>query len=135
MIFRNNSVGFAQPTWTDRNTAIDCLLGTNATTEWANVTFENIEIYHVISPNAINVQVQGEGATLKNIVFKNITVSNAEDGVYAFRMHFSAKGGGIYSILLDNVSFRSRKLTFDDTANPAIFCNQAPTFFNNLTVK
>ena len=135
MIFRNNSVGFAQPTWTNRNTAIDCLLGTNATTEWANVTFENIEIYHVISPNAINVQVQGEGAILKNIVFKNITVNSANENVYAFRMHFSANGGGIYDITLENVSFCKKILTSDDTANQALFCNQAPDFFKNITVK
>ncbi len=135
MIFRNNSVGFAQPTWTDRNTAIDCLLGTNASTEWSAITFENIEIYHVISPNAINIQVQGKGAVLKDIVFKNITVGSAEDGVYAFRMHFSAEGGGIYNILLDNVRFCGKRLTSDDVGNEALFCNQAPNFFTNLTVK
>ena len=135
MIFRNNSVGFAQPTWTDRNTAIDCLLGTNSSTEWSNITFENIEIYRVISPNAINVQIQGKGAVLKDILFKNIAVSHADSGVYAFRMHFSATGGGIYNITLDKVSFCGKLLSSSDVGNTAIFCNQAPDFFANLTVK
>lgn len=135
MIFRNNSIGFAQPTWTDRNTAIDCLLGTNAATEWSDITFENIEIYHVISPNAINLQVQGAGAVLRNIVFKNITVASAENGVYAVRMHFSADGGGIYDILLDNISFCGVHLNTDHIDDETLFCNQAPDFFTNLKIK
>jgi hypothetical protein len=135
MKFRNNSVGFAQPTWTDRNTALDCLLGTNPDTVWENVTFENIEIYHVKSPNAINVQIQGKGAKLDNIVFKNITVKTARKGVYAFRMHFSADGGSIGSITLDNVEFCGQKLTADDTENKDLFCNQAKKYFKNLIVK
>lgn len=135
MFFRNNSVGFAQPTWTSRNTAIDCLLGTNADVCWSDVIFENIEIYHVISPNAINMQVQGEGGQLENIKFKNITVSSAEDGVYAFRMHFSAKGGSISKVTLDNVVFCGKKLTKSDLSNPALFCNEAKKFFKNITVK
>lgn len=135
MTFRNNSVGFAQPTWTDRNTALDCLLGTNPDTTWENVTFENIEIYHVKSPNAINVQVQGKGAKLDNIVFKNITVTTARKGVYAFRMHFSADGGSIGSITLDNVIFCGEKLTADDLSNKELFCNQAKKYFKNIIVK
>jgi hypothetical protein len=50
-------------------------------------------------------------------------------------MHFSANGGGIYGILLENVSFCGKKLTSEDTANSALFCNQASNFFNNLTIK
>ena len=135
MTFRNNSVGFAQPTWTTRNTALDCLLGTNAGTIWENVTFENIEIYHVKSPNAINVQINGKGAKLDNIVFKNITVKTARKGVYAFRMHFSADGGSIGSITLDNVIFCGQRLTAADTSNEELFCNQAKKYFKNLIVK
>lgn len=134
MIFRNNSVGFAQPTWTDRNTAIDCLLGTNADTVWSDITFENIEIYHVISPNAINIQIHGEGGTLRNVAFKNITVGSADDGTYAFRMHFSAKGGGIFGIVLDNVNFCGNRLTADDMSEK-LFCNEASDYFDEITIK
>lgn len=135
MTFRNNSVGFAQPTWTDRNTAIDCLLGTNPDSVWSDIVFENIEIYHVISPNAINMQIQGEGGNLENITFKNIKVSNAKNWVYAFRMHFSAKGGSISGVVLDNVEFCGSKLTAEDVSDPGLFCNQANRFFGNITVK
>lgn len=135
MTFRNNSVGFAQPTWTDRNTAIDCLLGTNPDSVWSDIVFENIEIYHVISPNAINMQIQGEGGNLKNITFKNITVSTAKKWVYAFRMHYSAKGGSITGVVLDNVVFCGDKLSEEDMSNEMIFCNQANAFFGNITVK
>ncbi len=134
MVFRNNSVGFAQPTWTDRNTAIDCLLGTNADTVWSDITFENIEIYHVISPNAINIQIHGEGGTLRNVAFKNITVGSADDGTYAFRMHFSAKGGGIFGIVLDNVNFCGNRLTADDMSEK-LFCNEASDYFDEITIK
>ncbi|MBE6597636.1 MAG: hypothetical protein E7641_08220 [Ruminococcaceae bacterium] len=135
MIFRNNSIGFAQPTWTARNTALDCLLGTNSDTVWSNIIFENIEIYRVISPNAINVQIQGDGARLENVTFRNITVTHADDGVYAFRMHFSATGGGISGILLDNVSFRKKKLTSDDISDRSLFCNEASEYFGELSVR
>ncbi|MBE6592568.1 MAG: hypothetical protein E7642_01075 [Ruminococcaceae bacterium] len=135
MVFRNNSVGFAQPTWTARNTAIDCLLGTNANVSWSNITFEDIEIYRVISPNAINVQIHGNGAKLENVTFKNITVSHADEGVYAFRMHFSAKGGKISGIVLDNVTFCQKKLTADDVSNEKLFCNEAKDYFGKIVVK
>ncbi len=135
MTFRNNSIGFAQPIWTDRNTALDCLGGTNANASWSNILFENIEIYCVISPNAINVQVQNNGIKFENITFKNITVSHANSGVYAFRMNFNAKGGRIADIVLDNVTFCGKRLTADDLSKSALFCNQAKKFFGGLTVK
>jgi hypothetical protein len=42
MIFRNNSVGFAIPTWTIRNAALDIRVGANPNTRWGDITFENI---------------------------------------------------------------------------------------------
>ena len=134
MVFRNNSVGFALPKWTSRNTALDCLLGTDAETKWSNVTFENIEIYHVESPNAINLQIQGEGAILENITFKDITVKSARNGVYAVRMHFSANGGRISDIKLQNVSFCGTKLTKTMKSNKSLFKNEAETFFDELSI-
>ncbi len=135
MVFRNNSVGFAQPTWTDRNTALDCLLGTNANSKWSDITFENIEIYCVLSPNAINLQVQGEGAILENITFKNITVASAGGGVHAVRMHFSANGGDIKNIKLQNVTFCGKLLTAEHKNNVTLFKNEAGDKFDNITVQ
>lgn len=34
MTFRNNSLGFAQPTWTTLNNALDCRLGTDVESRW-----------------------------------------------------------------------------------------------------
>ena len=134
MIFRNNSVGFALPTWTSRNTALDCLLGTDADTKWSDVTFENIEIYHVKSPNAINLQIQGNGATLENITFKNITVKTSGNGVYALRMHFSAEGGKISDIKLQNVNFCGTRLTQAQKKNTVLFKNEAGKYFDELEI-
>lgn len=135
MIFRNNSIGFAQPTWTERNTAIDCLLGTNPETSWSDITFENIEIYHVISPNVINIQVDGEGAKLENITFRNIYVFSAEKNVHAFRMKFSAKRGFIKNITLQNISFCNNVLTQKDISNSLLFCNEASKYFEEISIE
>ena len=135
MTFRNNSVGFAQPTWVIRNTAIDCLLGTDVNTSWANILFENIEIYHVISPNAINIHVEGTGAKLENVTFRNITVDSAREGVYAFRMHYSARGGHISNIHLENITFCGKTLSADDVDDEILFCNEANEFYDQLKVE
>ncbi len=135
MTFRNNSIGFAQPVWVVRNTAIDCLLGTDINTSWSNILFENIEIYHVISPNAINVHVEGTGAKLENVTFRNITVESAREGVYAFRMHYSARGGCISNIALENVTFCGQTLSEDDINDEILFCNEANEFYDELTVE
>lgn len=135
MIFRSNSVGFAQPTWTDRNTALDCLLGTNAGTRWGDVLFENIEIYCVLSPNVINNQITGSGAVLDNITFRNISVKNVKKGVYAYRMHFAADGGSISDITIENMDFCGRILTSDDKTNGKIIKNEGGEFFGALTIQ
>lgn len=113
MVFRNNSVGFAQPTWSDGNNALDCRLGTDAETRWGDVVFSNIEIYHVISPNVIITQMSGAGAILDNILFENITVKSTELGVYAYTM--SVDGWGtITNIQLKNYNFCGKVLTSGD---------------------
>jgi len=134
MIFRNNSVGFALPTWTSRNTAIDCLIGTKADSVWSDITFENIEIYHVKSPNVINIQITGEGAVLDNVMFKNITVKTAQNGVCAFRMHFSAQGGGISDIKIQNFNFCGTKLHETQKNNKTLFKNEAENYFDELEI-
>ena len=50
-------------------------------------------------------------------------------------MHFSADGGSIGSITLDNVIFCGEKLTADDLSNKELFCNQAKKYFKNIIVK
>ena len=135
MTFRNNNVGFAQPTWSSGNNALDCRLGTNATKTWENITFENIEVYRCISPNVMICQVSGRGGNLKNVLFKNIKVHSTETGVFAFTMNFSAAGGSIENIALQNIDFCGRILTAADKEDSSLFRNLAGKYFDELTVK
>lgn len=113
MVFRNNAVGFAQPTWNIGNNALDCRLGTDVESRWGDVVFKNIEIYHCISPNVIINQVTGAGAILDNILFENISVHSTELGVYAFTMNLGSHGS-ITDIKIKNYDFCGRKITESD---------------------
>lgn len=119
MTFRNNSLGFAQPTWNSGNNALDCRLGTDVESRWGDVVFRDIEIYHVISPNVIITQMSGLGAILDNILFENITVKSTEFGVYAYAMTLSGNGT-ISNIKIKNYNFCGRLITAEDIDNPAV---------------
>lgn len=119
MTFRNNSVGFAQPTWNLLNNALDCRLGTNAAARWGDVVFRNIEIYRCISPNVIVTQMSGIGAILDNILFENVTVRSAELGVYAYTMSIEGRGT-ITDVKLKNIDFCGKVLTSDDKNNASL---------------
>lgn len=119
MTFRNNSLGFAQPTWSSGNNALDCRLGTDAESRWGDVVFRDIEIYHVISPNVIITQMSGVGAILDNILFENITVKSTELGVFAYTMTLSG-GGSISNIQIKNYNFCGRLITAEDIEDPAV---------------
>lgn len=119
MTFRNNSLGFAQPTWSSGNNALDCRLGTDVESRWGDVVFRDIEIYHVISPNVIITQMSGLGAILDNILFENITVKSTEFGVYAYAMTLSGNGT-ISNIKIKNYNFCGRLITAEDIDNPAV---------------
>lgn len=119
MTFRNNSVGFAQPTWSSGNNALDCRLGTKLESRWGDVVFSNIEIYHVISPNVIITQMSGVGAVLDNILFENITVKSTEIGTFAYTMSISGNGT-ISNIQLKNYNFCGKLITSADMDDPAL---------------
>ena len=135
MVFRNNNVGFAQPTWAGRCNVLDCRLGTNENVTWSGIRFENIEIYYVISPNVMMTQLSGKGANLADVLFKNITVKSTELGVYAYQMYFGSAGGSIENVTLQNINFCGKVLTSDDIDNPMYFKFEANDFKNELTVK
>lgn len=117
MVFRNNAVGFAQPTWSSGNNALDVRLGTKATVRWGDVTFKNIEIYHVISPNVMITQVSGVGGLIDNILFENITVHSVEDSsVYAYTMS-SGVQDMITNIKIKNYNFCGKNITSADKDN------------------
>ncbi len=135
MVFRNNSIGFAQSAWTERNAAIDCHLGSNAKATWSDITFENIEIYHVISPNVVGVRIVDAGGNLKNITFKNITVNSVASGVYALRVHDDAKDGSISGIRFVDYRYCGKILTNADKTDKTLFSNKAPDYFDEVTLE
>jgi hypothetical protein len=110
------------------------LLGTEPETSWSDILFENIEIYHVISPNAIDVHLEGRGAKLENVTFRNITVHSAKEGVYAFRMHYSAANGVISNIALENVEFCGKTLSSDDADDEILCLNEANEFYDQVKI-
>ena len=121
MIFRNNTIGFAQPVWTEGNNALDCRLGTNPNVTWKNILFENIEIYHCISFNIMQCETTGVGANLENVTFRNITVASAEPGVRVFRMVCSPSNCSTSGIILENINFCGKIITPDDKADKTLF--------------
>ena len=134
MTFRNNNVGFAQPVWKTTNNVLDCRLGTNANTCWSNITFENIDIYHVYSPNVMMIEMRGNGAILEGVTYKNINVNSTEFGVFAFGMYYSGSTGQIYDIKMSNINMCGKILTAEDKANETIFINKGGSWFGELTI-
>ena len=140
MVFRHNSVGFALPTWAAGMPAIDIRLGVNGNTRWGDVTFEDIEIYHVVAPNVITVRVTGNGkdtfgAICENILYKDITVHSVETGVFLLRMEYNGYGS-IKNIQLENVNFCGLQISEEHKSNSTIFKNLAGNVFNKeLTIK
>lgn len=133
MKFKNNNVGFAQPVWKTTNNVLDCRLGMVTETTWSNITFENIDIYHVFSPNVMMIEMRGEGAILENVTFKNINVNSTELAVFAFGMHHSGDGE-IYDIKMENINFCGKILTANDKQDSKLFNNKAGSWFSELKV-
>ena len=134
MKFKNNNVGFAQPVWKKTNNVLDCRLAHVDGSTWSNITFENIDIYHVYSPNVMMIEMREKGAILEGVTYKNINVNSTEFGVFAFGMHYSGGTGEIYDIKLININMCGKILTADDKADTTIFNNKATTWFNELTI-
>lgn len=135
MTFRNNHVGFAQPVWKTTNNVLDCRLGTDAETCWSNILFENIDIYHVFSPNVMMIEMRSTGAILENVTYKNININSTEFGVFAFAMHYSGSTGQIFNIKMQNIDFCGRVLTAEDKDDETVIHNNGGSWFNELTVQ
>ena len=119
VIFRNCSVGFAQPTWADRLGVLVVQMGDNRKTTWEDIHFENIEVYRNDCA-LINITLRDEanngvhGGTLKSVYFKNIK-SNRCYG-YPFRLYVIT-GGVIGNVYLNDIYYNGEKLTEDDLRN------------------
>ena len=79
VIFRNNSVGFAQASWSEHLGCCVIQMGSMKKSTWSDIHFENIEIFSTscapisLYNRALN---QNEGGKIRNIYFKNINVKH-----------------------------------------------------------
>lgn len=119
IVFRNNSVGFALATWTDRLGCLSVAMGTRRTTVWQNIHFEDIEIYmayHALMNITLADDISNgtDGGTAKNIYFKNINAYRA----YGLALRINVlKGSTLGKVYLDNIQYNEKKLEEKDLDN------------------
>ena len=116
VVFRNNSVGFALGTWTDRLGCCIVFMGDRKTTQWQDIHFENIEIY--ISYHAlINITLKDEfnvgsgGGKAKDIYFENIKAYRSFGNTIRICVESGSTLGKVY---LDNIYYNDLRLTESD---------------------
>lgn len=80
VIFRNNSIGFAQASWSEHLSCCTVQMGSVKTSTWEDIHFENMEVYKTscallsVFNRANN---EREGGKIKDIYFENITAKYA----------------------------------------------------------
>ena len=119
VIFRNNSVGFALATWTDYLGCLVICMGDRRTTEWADVHFENTEIYMsyhaIITIDLTDSLSNGKnGGQAKEIYFENIKVNRAYGLIVNIKVQNGSKLGKVY---LDNIEYNGKSLSEVDLKN------------------
>ena len=80
--FKNNSVGFAQASWSEHLGCCVIQMGSMRKATWSDVHFENIEIFSTsCAPITLfnRANNQNEGGKIRNIYFKNITVKHINE--------------------------------------------------------
>ena len=123
VLFRNNSIGFAQAAWSEHLGCCTVQMGSNRDATWENIVFENIEIYKT-NCAAMSVYdkaaTASEGGTIRNVYFKNIVVKFAEQSnlpVYALRVTVRLGGGAdgdncsVRNLYIDGVDYQGTAVT------------------------
>lgn len=80
VIFRNNSVGFAQASWSEHLGCLTMQMGSDKNAVWENVRFENTEIYQTSCATVSvynNAKTEAEGGTIRKIYVNGVTVKKA----------------------------------------------------------
>lgn len=119
VVFRNNSIGFALPTWSPILGCCTINMGTRRATIWEDVYFKDIEVY--IAYNAlINISLRDDtgngvdGGTCKNIYFQNITAYRAYGYAVSVTVHRGSTLGKIY---IDNLKYNDKDFKPSDLNN------------------
>lgn len=115
--FRNNSVGFAQASWSDHLGCLVMQMGSVKEATWENVHFENTEIYQTSCATVSifnRANTAPEGGTIRNIYVNGVTVKKIKQTnlpVYCLSVVMrvgegvdvgNVKVGAIY---LDNINY------------------------------
>ena len=121
--FKNNSVGFAQASWSNHLGCCVIQMGSMKQATWHDVHFENIEIYKT-SCAAISLYNRAsnerEGGKIRNIYFKDITVKYMQElnlPVYAINIVIKLADGVDYrnstigTLYIDNLTYLGEEIT------------------------
>lgn len=129
VVFRNNSIGFAQASWSEHLGCCTVQMGSDKNALWQDVHFENIEVYKTscallsVFNRAVNAD---EGGKIKNIYFENITAKYAVQKnlpVYCLSVVIRLGEGAentnctIGALYLDNIRYAGEEITSDNFEN------------------
>lgn len=127
--FKNNSVGFAQSSWSEHLGCCVIQMGNTKESTWKDIHFENIEIFK--TSNAVmslynNARNDKEGGKIRDIYFKNITakyVKQTNLPVYCLNIIIRIASGvdsrnsTIGNIYIDNVNYVGVDITKNNYSN------------------
>lgn len=115
--FKNNSVGFAQSSWSEHLGCCVIQMGNTKSSTWKDVHFENMEIYKTscaVMSLYNNAKSATEGGKIRDIYFKNINVKYVKQTnlpVYCLNVIIriasgvDARNSTIGNIYVDNVNY------------------------------
>ena len=118
--FKNCSVGYAQPTWTERLGCVVVQMGDNKAAVWENIHFENIEVFKnecALINIHLNDRDGTEGGQAKNLFFKNITSKTCYGLPVRISISQNCRLGQVY---LDNIVFGKHTITQEDINDSSI---------------
>ena len=127
--FRNNSVGFAQASWSKHIGICTVQMGSIKGTKWHDIHFENIEVYNMscallsVFNRANNAT---EGGKIDDIYFNNITVKHTRKLILdpcCLSIVIILKNGAEWTnstrgkMYIDNIDYCGTKLTAENYAD------------------
>lgn len=126
VIFRNNSIGFAQASWSEHLGCCTVQMGSVKTSTWEDIHFEDMEVYKTSCAllsvfNRANDET--EGGKIKDVYFRDITAKYAVQTnlpVYCLSVVIRLKEGAswqnstIGALYLDNIRYAGTEITAEN---------------------